>query len=345
MTIQQVVHLVPYDGIGGVETAARTMRNIQDGNINFRVLYICTNKSREKNLKSTYNPIRWFLSAWSFRRKDVDILIVSLWRSLIVGILVKIFKPKIKLITFLHLENDVHLLDYICHKVSIFLSFQIWADSEATRKGRLSDFLCEQCRVISFVSKNIEALPTKIVSPVFIFWGRITHQKGLDRAIIIFKEIHKNYNNARFIIIGPDGGSLLKIEKLCKSYCLTESVSFNGPSTFDKIIGLASEASFYLQTSISEGMAMSVIESMQLGLVPIVTPVGEINSYCKDGSNAVIIDSDSKAIKDVLRLIDSDSQYQKLRIEAISTWKDKPLYKDSVLDACKQIIENNYLKF
>ena len=38
-------------------------------------------------------------------------------------------------------------------------------------------------------------------------------------------------------------------------------------------------ASFYLQTSKFEGFAMSVVESMMMGLVPVVTPVGEIGRY------------------------------------------------------------------
>ncbi len=37
-------------------------------------------------------------------------------------------------------------------------------------------------------------------------------------------------------------------------------------------------------------MAISVIEAMQAGLVPIVTPVGEITGYCSDGVNSVFFE-------------------------------------------------------
>jgi glycosyltransferase involved in cell wall biosynthesis len=93
-----------------------------------------------------------------------------------------------------------------------------------------------------------------------------------------------------------------------------------------------------LQTSLYEGMSMSVIESMQMGLVPLVTPVGEIGAYCKQGMNAVIVESDQKAAEDILDLLNANDRYQLLRVNAIATWKDKPLYHESILVACKAAI-------
>lgn len=345
MQVYTVVHLVPYDGIGGVETAARTMTDVNVGNIRFSVKYIFPGISKEKHFKSLYNPFKLISYALSFRKNKINILIVSLWRSLLIGIIVKIIKPNIKLVTFLHSEKDFHLLDYCLHRISIMLSCQIWSDSDATKKSRLSISNQSKCKIISFVTKAIYPLPQKHVSPVFIYWGRIEKYKGISRAIIIFAEIIKKHPNARFIVVGPDGGSLNQNIKECISIGILESVIFKGSASFDEIISYSKEASFYLQTSLIEGMALSVIEAMQLGLVPIVTPVGEIIYYCNDGSNAVIVETDKKVVEDVLILLESNDRYQKMRSQTIATWKDKLLYKDSVLDACKQIIENNYLKF
>ena len=49
-----------------------------------------------------------------------DILIVSLWRSALVGIFVKIFRPKIKVILFIHSEKDTHFFDFIVTRIAIF---------------------------------------------------------------------------------------------------------------------------------------------------------------------------------------------------------------------------------
>ena len=42
----KVVHLVPYDGIGGVETAARSMDAVEDDAVNFQVKYIFKNETQ-----------------------------------------------------------------------------------------------------------------------------------------------------------------------------------------------------------------------------------------------------------------------------------------------------------
>ena len=81
---------------------------------------------------------------------------------------------------------------------------------------------------------------------------------------------------------------------------------------------------------------------MQLGLVPIVTPVGEVGAYCHHGKNSVIIDTDEQAVEDVLRVLSSNESYQALRSMAIASWKQQPLYRDSVLNACRSIVEQDF---
>lgn len=334
----KIIHVVPYDGIGGVEAAARSMGSLKYENINFEVDYIYQNVKAEKRPVSTFNPWPLFTTAWRIRKYQPDVLIVSLWRSTIVGLMAKLLRPKIKLVTFLHLDKDVHLLDYVFTRVSFWFSSEIWADSAATINGRLRAPRRKQCRLISFVTRRFEAKPIGKIAPIFIYWGRINEQKGLDRALRIFAEIRKKRADACYWIVGPDGGALSATKDLCAALGLAESVTFKGSASHDQIINYAAQASFYLQTSIYEGMAMSVVESMQLGLVPIVTSVGEIGAYCQDGVNAVLVETDQKTVEDVLSLLESDDLYQRLHTNAIATWQDKPLYRDSVLDACKRLL-------
>lgn len=312
-----------------------------EGHIDFKVDYIYKNLLHHKDIKVTYNPCSLFSSIWRIKAELPDVLIVSLWRSSFVGMFVKLMCPRIKLVTFIHLERDVHFLDFLFTRASLLFSVAIWADSEATIKGRLSSAQIKRSQLISFVTRKIDALPCQKVAPVFIFWGRINKQKGLERAIRIFSGIHAKYPDSRYLIIGPDGGALYEIKKLCKEYGVVDSVTFLGAALHEQIVQYASEASFYLQTSLTEGMAMSVVESMQLGLVPVVTPVGEIASYCQHNLNAVIVDSDDAAVEYVSGLIESDECYQAMRTIAIQTWKGRPLYRESVLDACEKIVRSD----
>ena len=335
------IHLIPYDGIGGVESAARTTVAMREYPIDFKVVYIYRNLQNQKDITATYNPWSLLTAVWRIRAESPDVLIVSLWRSSFVGLLVKLLCPRIKLVTFIHLERDVHFLDYLSTRTSLLFSVRIWADSEATIKGRLSAAQIKRSQSISFVTRHFEALPLKKVAPVFVFWGRINQQKGLDRSIRIFSRIHEIYPESRYLIIGPDGGALSEIKKLCMEFGVVDSVTFLGAALHEQIVQYASEASFYLQTSLTEGMAMSVVESMQLRLLPVVTPVGEIASYCQHNRNAVIVDSDEAAVEFISALFQSDERYQAMCNMAIQTWKGKPLYRESILDACKKIVQSD----
>ena len=84
-------------------------------------------------------------------------------------------------------------------------------------------------------------------------------------------------------------------------------------------------------------MAMSVVEAMQLGLVPIVTPVGEIKNYC-DSKNSILIYENQAAISNIFNLIENNSQYNNLKKNAINRWKDHEIYSDSFLKASKRIL-------
>ncbi len=310
----------------------------KQGNIEFEIDFIFQNVLVGKEGWVTFNPLAIMSAAWRASRSDVDVVIVSLWRSSIVGLLAKLLRPKIKLVVFLHLPSDVHLGDLVFTRLSILLATAVWADSKATLLGRVPGIRAKKCRVISFVTRRFEALPVRPVVPSFIFWGRINQQKRLERAIQIFARVHKLYPKARFLVVGPDGGDLRNTQGVCLSLGLQDAVTILGATLQDEIVQYASQASFYLQTSANEGMALSVMESMQLGLVPVVTHVGEICSYCTHGQNAVIVDSDEKAVQDILSLLSNNHSYQIMRANAIATWQDRQLYRESVLQACQDLV-------
>lgn len=335
----KVLHIIPYDGVGGVESAARSMGSGTQGDMEFEIDYIFKNVVPGKEGRTIFNPFPILLAARRASRSDVDVVIVSLWRSAIVGLLAKLARPKLKLVVFLHLPSAVHFGDYAFTRLTSLLATEVWADSQATLLGRVPSIRPEKCRVISFVTRRFDALPVRSVDPSFIFWGRINKQKRLDRAIRIFAGVRKLYPKAQFWVVGPDGGTLADTKDLCVSLGLQNAVIFMGAATLNEIAVYALNASFYLQTSMYEGMAMSVVESMQLGLVPVVTPVGEISSYCIHCQNAVIVDTDEKAVADILNLIIANNSYQIMRSNGISTWQDRQLYRDSVLAACEYLVQ------
>lgn len=342
---RRVVHVVPYDGVGGVETALKSLpAGLYDG-IEFRKCFIAgkgggIDRSPFEHhgpRRSENNIVNYVAAIRYIRSVKPDIVIGSLWRSCLVLIALRLLGTPTKQVVFLHLPKSVHLADYVCNRLAIALATEIWADSEATLILRVPVRLHNMARVISFHTRRIPAVPICSPEPNFIFWGRIDPQKGLLRALKIFATVRETLPDAAFSIIGPDKGYGGILRDLCRTLAIDDAVRFRGPKVWEEIQREASGHSIYLQTSEVEGMAMSVIEAMQLGLVPVVTPVGEIARYCSEGQNAIIVRDNERAVQDILEVIANPMTYQRLARAAQSHWHGKPLYRDSVLSACREM--------
>ncbi|MCW5212190.1 glycosyltransferase family 4 protein [Desulfobulbus sp. TB] len=342
--MKKIIHLIPYDGIGGVETAARSMINHHQNKILFKIKYIFNNHTTDQHRIFLFNPLAFLQTTRHILIDQPDILIISLWRSCIIALLVKLISPKTRLVLFLHSTKDVHCLDRFLSRLTAKVAHQIWADSKATLIHRLPSFPLDKGRIISFVTDYISAPKKMVKKTIFIFWGRIHLQKKLERAFVIFASVHAVHPDSHYIVIGPNGGELDRIQKVVHDLGIADAVSFTGQKDFNEIKQLAEGSSFYLQTSILEGMAMSVVEAMQLGLVPVVTPVGEIGSYCQHKKNSLIITSNTDSVKDILELLNDPQKHEQIRSEAIKTWADKPLYAESVIDACLKIYFENEME-
>jgi glycosyltransferase involved in cell wall biosynthesis len=336
--MRKVVHLIPYDGIGGVETAARSMERVASSRIAFSVDYVFGGQGAADKNRNAWNPLAFIAAARRCARPDVDLLIVSLWRAALVGALAKLLRPGLRLVLFIHVERDVHWLDFAATRLAFRLAEEVWADSAASVEGRFGPLGRKRTQVISFVTRRLQPVSAGAVRPVFAFWGRLTGQKGLDRAIVLFAAVRSRNADAQFLVIGPDGGELSRLQALVGSLGLEGAVRFLGAMPLSDIRRHAAEASFYLQTSAFEGMGVSVVEAMQLGLVPVVTPVGEIARYCEDGVNAVMVRSVDETAARLHEILGSDANYQALRDRAIETWRDKPTYAESVLGRCEGLL-------
>lgn len=340
-----VVHVVPYDGIGGVEVAARTIDDGVHNGFRFMKCYLAhkgvgggADASGPGAYTSENDPRAYFSAVRRLWAMRPALLIASLWRSCFVLLVVKILRPNTKVVTFLHSASDVHWLDKALNRMAMLISTEIWADSKTTLLARVPKALQVRSRVISFLIERQPEPTYALPKPRFVFWGRLHPQKGLVRALRLFAGVRAVMPGATFHLIGPDGGARALLETEVQQLGLDDAVFFLGPMARADIFEFARGCSFYLQTSVDEGMAMSVIEAMQLGLAPVVTPVGEIARYCHDSQNAIVVTDEADAIRRVIALIDDGEGYQHMSRAAFATWQTQPLYRDDVVTACTRLI-------
>ena len=341
-----VVQVVPVDGIGGVEAAVRSaLRPIA------AMRYVMATIAGGMEV-----PTAGECSASRFRSPDdpraladairrilylrPDVVIGSLWRSVPVLIALRVLRPRLPLVYFLHLERTMHAADLLLSAVGLRLADEIWCDSEATRQRRLSPRQRKRSRVISFVTEHPEHAAVRPVSPTFVMWARLHHQKGVDVAIRFIAELVSRGIDARFAVYGPDGGELDALQELTRSLSLGDRVSFRGVIDGAGRAAAIDGMTFYLQLSRFEGMAMSVVEAMQAGLVPIATAVGDIPRYLHDGANGVIVDPERlpEAAERVATLLGEPAIVQRMAAAAVEQWRAAPLYRDDVADAARDLL-------
>lgn len=344
----KVVQLVPRDGVGGVESAARSMLVGSQPQCEFSLVFIEDNSSAQKRqgaaawlFNSENSPFSHFRALKRIISAKPNLLVCSLWRSVPVGLIFKLLRPRTKLVFFLHYPTTTHLMDRLISSLMLTFCDAVWADSAATISSRVGSKKRLVKRVISFVtSSNPTGMKQNGFAPRFVFWGRLHHQKGLDRAIVFIQKLIERGCPASYEIWGPDGGELSSLSTQIENAGLTNSVVLKGLATQEELNKIAEDNCFYLQLSRNEGMAMSVVEAMQRSLVPIVTPVGEISTYCRQDHNAIVVrkpDDLSEAISDVISLLESEPDYRKIQAAAYNQWAQHILYKDDICVAANEL--------
>lgn len=345
----KIIHLIPQDGLGGVEQAARSL--VPDNELDIEVTFLCgKNLSEKKHIKSIsknkgLNSLSVYTNGFKYLlEKNPDLLICSLWRSSMVGLTYTFYrnvitKNRLEFIILIHASTFSHLMDKFFTKAAIRFAREVWCDSIASKKATFkTNKYNNKIKVISFLVQTDSENLDKKSNNNFVFWGRIAKVKGLDKAIEFFSKIKKTLPESLFYIYGPDCGELQNLIELVDKLQLSESVLFMGtkePSHYPKEI-LSSK--FFLNTSLKEGMAIAVTEAMQLGLVPIVTPVGEIGNYCIDGHNSIYFNSNT--YQNVVDTIKDNLKYKNLSLNAYSYWKSKPDYSKDFNQNCLRVIND-----
>jgi glycosyltransferase involved in cell wall biosynthesis len=337
-----VIHLLPYDGIGGAEAAARSMAGRSWPGLDFRLDFIFPDVRSRAGRWRTFDPRPAFACLRRLRAAAPDLLVASLWRSCLVAIALKLLRPRTRLVVLVHNSADAHWLDFLATRAAVGLADAVWADSQASLARRFRRPPRAATTVIPFLTQRLAPLRDDAPpSPDFIYWGRLAAQKNLGRAIALFAAVRRARPQARFVVIGPDSGARAALLRQCQDLGCADAVRFVGPLAFDAIRDHARQATFYLQTSHYEGMAMAVVEAMQWGLVPVVTAVGEIARYCRDGENALIVGETDATAARVLALIDDADGWRRMQARARATWTDAPLYGEAVAAACHALLAAN----
>lgn len=331
-----MLQIIPHDGIGGVEEAARLAATRQGGSV--EVVFLGRPSADPiapaPHVTHAGGGLRSaFVALAHARRTRPEVIVFSLWRTWLAFALIRLFGPRARVVTFLHCDRPVHAVDALVTGLQVRLSDEAWADSAETLRLRLGERPSKPARAVSFVLYRLDGRPRLSPRPDFVFWGRIKPQKAVPDAVRLLGALARNHPDLTYQVIGPDGGQKDEALSAAEETGLGARLSFAGPRPFTEIPQLASTASFFIQLSLHEGMAMAVVEAMQMGLVPVVTPVGEVARYCRHMENAIIFSSPEQALADIETVLADPALFARMSTAAIDHWAQARLYDEDFMAA------------
>lgn len=120
-----------------------------------------------------------------------------------------------------------------------------------------------------------------------LFLGNLSKNKGIFDLIAAMEKVE----GAELIIVGGEDepGISQRIQQALNKQGLDEKIKLVGPKHGDEKKGILQAAEIYVLPSYAEGLPISLLEAMAVGLPVIVTPVGGIPSVINDNQEGVLV--------------------------------------------------------
>lgn len=134
------------------------------------------------------------------------------------------------------------------------------------------------------------------------FVGRVSSQKGVDKLIRAFAELH--LPNARLVIVG-DGQERVNFESLARELGVSSGVLFLGERRDTPALYGAFD--LLVLPSLLEGFPMTVVEAMSSGLPIVASSVGEVPRMLGGGAGVVVPPGDVSALREAVFTLLTDA--------------------------------------
>jgi len=211
-------------------------------------------------------------------------------REFLINKISKFFK--IKIIIHIHggkflFENSTNLLLRFCIKSVLNGSEKVIVLSELEKNILSINYSFNNSIVLpnSIKIQNQALAKTFSKVPVFLFLGRIHLSKGVFEIIEMFKKLNNDFE-FKFLMFGDGPLKQQAINEL--ELILGDRFIYGGVVSDNNKMDAISKADYFLLPSrFGEGLPMSLLESMSLGLIPIVSNDGSMNSLIQDGVNGI----------------------------------------------------------
>jgi len=235
-------------------------------------------------------------------RERPNVMIVSLPRANVVGRVASLFFPSVKVVSFEH-NTDYRnkfspVLKYTSPLVAgVFFDHQeTWA---SVQKPFYPDLAPERSCYVPLVmfsevpeTVSDKAFPRKEPAFRIISAGRLTAQKNYVELLYAIRKLLDDGYNVELLIAGT-GELETTLRETAVLLGLQDRVSL--PGFLKDWASLCSEFDIYVQTSLYEGLCISVLEAMAQAMLVVASDVGGIRQYGRDRGNMIKIQGETRA--------------------------------------------------
>lgn len=329
--MKETIHIINAMQIGGVEVGVLSLLKSKI-NTDYKVITIRGCDDTVYNSLTSDEKSRLYVCDGYFKvllllmKLKPKIIISSLWRAHLVSLMFKLIKPSIKRIHFVHNARFAHLIDNISTRVSYYMADVILCDSKQSQawfKKVIGDKTSVIVPMNVSFSNEKKIIELNLIS--FVFVGRFCIQKDLLKSIQFIKQLKSYGLSPTFDLYGRDDGELELLTHYVATNGLASLVNFHSTLLPTEIEAEMRKYNYYLQTSLAEGMAISVFQAIKNGLLPVITPVGEIQNYTRNGFNAIYLDANNinKSARFFYELI-RDQKIEKFQVGCILNKENYP---------------------
>ena len=136
---------------------------------------------------------------------------------------------------------------------------------------------------------------------LYLFVGRLIHQKGVDILLKAFAET----KNSALLIVG-EGNEAESLQEIVRTLHIANRVHFLGVRT--DIPSLMKTADCFVLPSRWEGMPMVLLEALAVGMPIVVSDFASAREIVRDGQSGIIVPiNDIQALSEALRLVATKS--------------------------------------
>ena len=175
-------------------------------------------------------------------------------------------------------------------------------------------------------------------SPVVLGVGRLAAEKGFDALIESVSQLTESYPDIGLIIVG-EGKLREQLQALAEERGIANKVMM--PGFYDQIPALMRQSDVLAMPSKTEGLPMTALEAMAVGIPIVATRVGALPAVLEQGEGGWFVDSNSSksvatSLKDCLE--DPEKTGSKIR------WAKEKVVQSFSAEAMEKAYRDIYQK-